>query len=193
MLMHLCVCVCPGTSARVGRVCACLRTRSHVCVCVCACVSGSPWLMYSVTMQMGSSDTTAYSCTSFSCRSFFMTCASIRKASGDMVPGFRVLMATRVVPFHVPTPPQGRLSRQSTSYPIFLSLRTNTFRSLYHSLIYQIIHLKVQSEELVIKWNRLGRNCIYNFKLLNNNFIYIYIYIFFLIEKNRNHVFVTLE
>ena len=40
MLMHLCVCVCPGTSARVGRVCACLRTRSHVCVCVCACVSG---------------------------------------------------------------------------------------------------------------------------------------------------------
>lgn len=31
-----------------------------------------------------------------------MTWASWRKASGDMVPGFRVLIATRVVPFHVP-------------------------------------------------------------------------------------------
>lgn len=31
-----------------------------------------------------------------------MTCASCKKASGDMVPGFRVLMATPVVPFHVP-------------------------------------------------------------------------------------------
>lgn len=31
-----------------------------------------------------------------------MTWASCRKASGDMVPGFSVLMATRVVPFQVP-------------------------------------------------------------------------------------------
>jgi hypothetical protein len=51
---------------------------------------------------MGSSDTTAYSCTSFSCLSFFMTWASCKKASGDMVPGFKVLMATLVVPFQVP-------------------------------------------------------------------------------------------
>lgn len=37
-----------------------------------------------------------------------MTWASCRKASGDMVPGFRVLMATRVVPFHVPTTQQSK-------------------------------------------------------------------------------------
>ncbi|KAL0605021.1 LOW QUALITY PROTEIN: UPF0764 protein C16orf89 [Plecturocebus cupreus] len=58
---------------------------------------------------MGSSDTTAYSCTSLSCRSSFMTCASSRKAFGDMVPGFSVFTATLVLPFHVPA---RRLCRQ---------------------------------------------------------------------------------
>lgn len=62
----------------------------------------SPLVMYSVTMYMGSSDTTAYRGTSLSCRSLFMICASWRNASGDMVPVFSVLMATLVVPFHVP-------------------------------------------------------------------------------------------
>ncbi len=52
---------------------------------------------------MGSSDTTAYSCTSLSWRSLFMIWASSRKASVDMVPGFRVFTATLVVPFHMPT------------------------------------------------------------------------------------------
>lgn len=51
---------------------------------------------------MGSSDTTAYSCTSLSCLSNFMICASSRKAFGDMVPGFRVFTATFVLQFHVP-------------------------------------------------------------------------------------------
>lgn len=51
---------------------------------------------------MGSSDTTAYSCTSLSCRRRFMIWASSRKASGDMVPGFSVFTATFVVPFQVP-------------------------------------------------------------------------------------------
>lgn len=38
-----------------------------------------------------------------------MIWASCRKASGDMVPGFRVLMATLVVPFQVPaSQPQNR-------------------------------------------------------------------------------------
>lgn len=51
---------------------------------------------------MGSSDTTAYSCTSLSCLSSFMICASSRKAFGDMVPGFSVFTATFVLQFHVP-------------------------------------------------------------------------------------------
>ena len=46
--------------------------------------------------------TTAYKLTSFSCLNIFIIFASARKASGDMVPGLRVLIATSVVPFHKP-------------------------------------------------------------------------------------------
>ena len=46
--------------------------------------------------------TTANKLTNFSCRSSFITLASARKASGVMLPGFNVLIATSTFAFHIP-------------------------------------------------------------------------------------------
>ena len=53
-----------------------------------------PLIMNSVTIRMGSIVTTAWRRTSRSCCSCFIRLASCRKASGSIVPSFRVLTAT---------------------------------------------------------------------------------------------------